>query len=427
MSSHTTVEGKSQPTMGTVRVRDRLHGVGGRDRWPWLDSCLATIGSPLGVLLSGAVCSLLSGLFVAPQGYAILAVVLATTVAGAAWPWIAVRGLDGTLTFTAHRGHEGRPTQARVTLSNRWPFPVWGLTVEGIFSASGPDAEVALACIRGWSKSTYVLDITPTRRGVFPDATPVVATGFPFGLVRSVRPIGVERRLVVWPETFELPPLTTFKSISNRFSDSISSHTGRSGVREGLREFRRGDSLRDIHWSKSATYDRLVVSERQGASRQEAVVTVDVAPERHYGVGRDSSLEWALRLAASLCKTVVADDGAVELRLGSERVRAAGAPGSLEKLLDAIASHAHSNPPCRHTRFDRCRLDHNAACFEIGTRPSLERRVRSIVLDPAGFGAATAAATEDCEAWMVLRSSMDVAGQLRAAWGQRLARAFNAS
>ena len=48
-----------------------------------------------------------------------------------------------------------------------------------------------------------------------------------------------------------------------------------------LREYREGDSLRDVHWKLTAKTDRLIVREPQIADIRRAVVTVDVMPSLH--------------------------------------------------------------------------------------------------------------------------------------------------
>ena len=67
--------------------------VAAEDHCEWANRYVYWLKTPLGVLLSCAVFSLLCGLFYAPQAFLLLAVIAAVVAVGIAWPGIAVRGL----------------------------------------------------------------------------------------------------------------------------------------------------------------------------------------------------------------------------------------------------------------------------------------------------------------------------------------------
>ena len=378
-----------------------------------------TVSTPFGVLLAGAIAAFLGGLFVTPQGFVALAAILAVIVIGAAWPWIALRGVECSITFTARRGREGQPTPMSISVVNRSPLPVWGLAIEGAVSdESGHGDAVTLARIGGWSRSIFHCTLTPPCRGVYPRHVPQIVSGFPFGVYRAAKRTRVERPLTVWPETCQLPSCPPSSAAWNLDTDNSPVGVGLAGTRCGVREFRHGDNLRDIHWSKSASSDRLLVSARECDRSDMAVVYVESDPANSTHCGCDSSLEWSLRIAASLCESIVGHRGQVELSLGDgSDVINSGAVG-LDGLLDAIALFPGHSCAAQKSRPKRRRASVVEAAYAIGSAPSARRGVKSIVLCPAGFGSHALAPANPTDGWLVLTSPSDAYSQLRAAWRQ---------
>ncbi|MEN1678410.1 MAG: DUF58 domain-containing protein [Planctomycetota bacterium] len=386
------------------------------DHCPWANIYVAQLRTPLGVMLMSAMCALLCGLFIAPQGFAVFGAITSVVLIGLAWPWIAMRGISCRVVFVGQRGREGQPTPAKLVVTNRWPWPVWGLAVDDPLSPErdrGP--AVALARINGWSRSTFDCSFTPKRRGRFPKPGVSLGTGFPFGLYQSTKPVTAPQPLIVWPQTFWLPPIEVGaprRHWTGVLSDSL---TGTQGTRHGVRTFRPGDELRDVHWAKSARHDQLIVNEREASTVQRLALFVDVEPARHAGSGADSSLEWTLRIAASICESVAAQQGVIELWLGQKQLVAEGKV-ALGGVLDAIAlldpsDEADSVAPTR-----RPPVENAVSAIAIGTDASPTRCEHSIVLDARGFGSQRLAADKRLGAWIPVSSPDDVPGQVLRGW-----------
>lgn len=177
---------------------------------PWATPYLCTLRQPLGVLTLTAMASLPCGLFVAPQGFVVFASVAAVIAVGCAWPWLGMRGVSCRLSFAATRTEEGKPVEAHLVITNGWPWPVWGLAVEGGFDQahrSDEQAAIAISRIGGWSRGHYRWSFTPTMRGRYPATCPQLVTGFPFGLWKARKRVDVASSVIAWPQRFPLPPL----------------------------------------------------------------------------------------------------------------------------------------------------------------------------------------------------------------------------
>ena len=109
------------------------------------------------------------------------------------------------------------------------------------------------------------------KRGFYELGPAEIRTTDPFGLLRFVRRFGARTEVVVYPEVFEFVdfPLRGRKGGAG----TQGSFAQRGDEFSGLREYRRGDDRRHIHWKSVARTGELVVKEfAQEAPQRHAVV-----------------------------------------------------------------------------------------------------------------------------------------------------------
>lgn len=164
----------------------------------------------------------------------------------------------------------GEPSRFRYELwnrSRRWP--AFGLLVreqevggrEGWEHAAAGGAAAAVHVGPGESvhaESWFV----PTRRGRFELRGVVLASTFPLGLLEKSLSIEDRSHLLVHPRRL---PLRRGLLAALRGDGSGMVASSRGGVGEeffGVREYRPGDSLRQVAWKRSAGLDRLATIER---------------------------------------------------------------------------------------------------------------------------------------------------------------------
>lgn len=377
------------------------------DHCEWSNRYVIWIKTPLGVLATGALCSLLCGLFVSPQGYVLFTAIASVVAVGLAWPFVAVRGIRCRLLFETRRGREGRASTARLIVTNRWPWPVWGLAVNDPLFSGGKEAALALARVEGWSTATFNCSLTPSQRGVYPNREVDLSTGFPFGLYQASRPADVPRRFIVWPQTFWLPPLSAATGRSHWRGSVSDARSGNEGTRLGVRDHRVGDSLRDVHWAKTARYDRLIVSERESVNIEHTTVIVDLDPAAQAGLKIDPTLEWRLRIAASLCESFAANQGLVDLWLGGMKVSAGRSVGDFQRLLDEVAQFDPSGAPTAARVTSR---------IASGVVITISANGMSIVLRRSGSFETAQPPNSQQAPWIEVDSLDDVPGQVLRRW-----------
>lgn len=266
---------------------------------------------------------------------------LALLIVGIAWPWFSLKGLTCELTFTEHRTFENSETIAKLEITNRWPIPIYGLMVEANLLQEIVEHDdsivTGLQRVPGWSVSTFSWNVVPKRRGLLPTESPTLSTGFPFGISSGTRVVTTSNQTIVWPECIGLEGLPLLRNGKSNCQDSLVDIAGFEGDTIGVRDFRQGESMRYVHWAKSAQLDRLIVKELQRNHRQSMHVVLDLSPESHSGKGNQGSFEWAIRAAATVCRQLHLNQVSVVVEcigLPDHDCSSAANDDGLEPLLD---------------------------------------------------------------------------------------------
>lgn len=318
------------------------------DFCPWVNPVVAWFKHPVACLVMAAGVALVFAWLLKPIAWVVLGGLIFVLGLGWVWPWLAIRGIKAEVQFAEEPVTEGQTTRLAVVLTNRWPWPVWGLVLDELFPVAGamceaqdsartsPSTQIALARVSAWSTSRFYWTIAPDCRGIYPQQPLTIATGFPFGLWMCRREVTVRKALCVWPKTFSVETLWDApepRPSEERFSEHL---TGEFGDMTGTRPFREGDSLRRVHWAQTARNDRLIVCERQASVLSNVELIADVSPDVHTGPGPNSSLEWTIRILASLAKAWHAEQARVTCRWGNRSFLLPPGPLGIRQLMDAL-------------------------------------------------------------------------------------------
>lgn len=306
--------------------------------------------STVWILAAAAVVAGLGGFFVAPQGYLLLASLLLVLAIGTLWPWITIWGVTSELEFETPRGREFEPTIVRMTISNRWPWPAWGLVVDcGTPRSGDPLATsplLAIPSLPGASRTVLRWEFIPARRGIHPQHAWRLGTAFPIGLYLAQRTIRTRESLVVWPAVTRLKSLPP-TLIGQPHGEALHSITGDHGETCGVRPYRHGDTLRTIHWQATARSADLMV--REFRTTVSSLLNVEliwptIQPDDANSSSHETDTRFAgnqfdiaVRLTASLCAEAV-QQGHVAVCSIDQSTKTAGAqPGDLRPLMDWLA------------------------------------------------------------------------------------------
>ncbi len=286
------------------------------DFCPWANAYVYWLKRPIGWFALAMFASLLLGIYVSAQAFLGLAAIAALCGIGCLWPWIVMIGLRGEVAWSQARCEEEDTIQTRLTIVNRWPWPAWGIQIE-LDQAIGsrlqsPDQGVCLSRVPALSQSEFVWDCQPKARGVYPEQKVKMTTAFPFGIWSHSREVTVKHLLKVWPLSVKLVDVPEHAGSHSSGIGSTSSKLGDEGDWLGVRPFRPGDSLRQVHWAQTARRDSLVVFERQSRTRQVVSIWFD---EQAAVDSTGPQLEWMVRLLATTTNHFLAHNWHVRVHI----------------------------------------------------------------------------------------------------------------
>lgn len=327
---------------------DRAFALANTDFCPWANKYVYWLKQPVGWFAIAALLSFLVGAFVSPNGWILMCVILVIMAVGMAWPWLAVRAVEGALEPSLECVHEGEHLDLVVRMRNRWPMPQFGISVDGFLDRPADDQHpmpsVALSCVPALSEASYRLAVSPQMRGHYPLQAPTVACAFPFGIWTARRELKRVKPLTVWPKVYSI--LDEVDLGGNQAAEAGEGiRSGQAGEPLGVRAFRQGDRLKNVHWIHTARTGQIVVCERGGPQRQEIELILDpcclpsLASDRSNRAKYEQSLAQRVRLLASIAVQLHARHTHLILTIiGGEQQRISCSLQGRRRLLDLLAS-----------------------------------------------------------------------------------------
>ncbi|MES2789889.1 MAG: DUF58 domain-containing protein [Planctomycetota bacterium] len=234
-----------------------------------------------------------------------------------------------------------------LTLSNRrWWIGSWMLVIEDrwhhaaetlfpmvVFTRVGPSQE---------RTGRYQLRLLPRGRHV---CGPIrLLTRFPLGLVERSYVMSCPGELLVYPRIGRLTAQWHREQIN---ADELVQHTRpRTGAFEDefhrLREYRRGDSLRSIHWRTTARRNQLMVRENHQMRDLDLALIVDLwlppSPTEAELANVELALSFAATVSVEHCQK--SRESSIFVGIAGQQQRSwcgAAGPQSMPQLLDEFA------------------------------------------------------------------------------------------
>jgi uncharacterized protein (DUF58 family) len=211
--------------------------------------------------------------------------------------------------------------------------------------ALGGRARFVLQGLGGAWERTVSYPVRSDIRGRYVVGPVVARLADPFGLVERRRPIGGTAQLTVTPRVVPLPAVPLTGGWQGAGEHRPQAFASGSAEDVSVREYRRGDDLRRVHWRSSARIGELMVRREEQPWEAHATVLLDNRRLAHRGQGPASSLEAAVIAAASVAVHLEQHGYAVQLCTadgiggGSVGDPTLGAERALEHL--AVLEMAH--------------------------------------------------------------------------------------
>ena len=319
----------------------QLHQAMNYDFCPWANAYVYWLKKPIGWFVLGLLAAVLLGLYVSPQAYLAAAAIAILIAVGCLWPAIAMVGLRGELSWNTSRCEEGHDVQVSLSVVNRWPWPVWGLVIETdtqvASQANAPGEPISLCRIPAMSRSAFEWTCRPTTRGIFPTQKVRLVTSFPFGIWTRGQDLQVDKKLIVWPKSAKLTDMPERQGRALAIAGALCPKSGHEGDYLGVRPFREGDSLRQVHWAQSARRDSLIVCERQTSSRQQVVLWLD--PLASSSCETRDQQETLIRVMASLSRLFSGHSWNVRCVLADQSISLKPGSAPMQVWMDRLAAY----------------------------------------------------------------------------------------
>lgn len=191
-------------------------------------------------------------------------------------------------------------------------------------------------------------EVTPLKRGPLHFASATIARSDPFGLFRAFRREPSPQTVLILPKRYPLKHLPLPGRTKYQHGGvAMASGIGESEEFTALRDYRRGDSMRRIHWRSWARLGKPIVKEYQ----DEFFVRHGLVLDTFCNVALDDVFEDAVSVAASFACTIPDQDSLLDLMFVAPRTvclttgRSVGHPEQMLEVLAAVK-------PCREPRFE---------------------------------------------------------------------------
>jgi uncharacterized protein (DUF58 family) len=180
--------------------------------------------------------------------------------------------------------------------------------------------------------------VTPLRRGLLRLEGLTLARTDPFGLVRAFARFRWPETVLILPRRYLLPPVVMAGSL--RFQEggvALASNVGQSDEFVSLREYRRGDPLRRIHWRSWARIGKPIVREFEDEFFARHALVLDTFSDEPYS----EVFEEAVSVAASFACAVRTQESLLDLLFVGEQAycfTTGRGVGHVEQMLEILAS-----------------------------------------------------------------------------------------
>jgi uncharacterized protein (DUF58 family) len=347
------------------------------------------------------------------------------------WAWSRLIGENLSVERVSPEGHYqvGDPFEERFQVENRSWVPIAVLELTDFSSLPGYNPGRVFG-LKGRKSRRWTSRGEFKQRGLFTFGPVELRYGDPFGLFPRTMRVPSSRSVVVYPVLRSVshlealaPSVAGEEQIRGRLIDL-------PPITTTIREYVPTDSVKRIHWPSSARLGRLVSRSFETREGGDAWIVLDLEAQVHAGEAPESTLEYAISLAASIADSGLRRGAAVGLVTNDRSltlIEAARGDHQRNRLLEEFTlAQADGSVPLSallqaqrehwRTRGGMIVITPSGdpawvqALLDLGVRG---HRNLVVYLDPRGFGGTQSSLAlvgrwEQALSWWVVRSSGDL-------------------
>ncbi|HWD94693.1 MAG TPA: DUF58 domain-containing protein [Verrucomicrobiae bacterium] len=154
------------------------------------------------------------------------------------------------------------------------------------------------------------VELEPLRRGVLRFGGVTLARPDPFGLYRGFVKVPLAQTVLILPKRYSLPPIALPGIMKYQEGGvAMASNIGRSEEFVSLRDYRRGDPYRHIHWPSWAKTGKPIVKEFEDEFFVRHALVLDTFTDDPHS----QAFEEAVSVAASFACTLISQESLLDL------------------------------------------------------------------------------------------------------------------
>ena len=170
------------------------------------------------------------------------------------------------------------------------------------------------------STTAFSYAATCYRRGYYASSNAILQSSGPLGLIVRRRTFQLPLNLAVYPTYYQMEGLPAADAAWADWGHAVKSSAADEFY--GSREYQHGDPLRHIHWRNTARLGHFMLKEFEQA--RQGSVTVAFETKRDFGTGKETTLEYSIKIAASLAKLSADSGRGIDIIAGETPLRNAG-------------------------------------------------------------------------------------------------------
>lgn len=219
-----------------------------------------------------------------------------------AWPRAAIRGMALNRHLDPGTPTVGEPFEEVIEVRRSGFMPAPWVEVRDLSGIS--DYQPGRVISVGGEPVTWKARGVYRRRGWMTFGPTSLRVREPFGLFNQELKLGQRTSVLVYPRVRPIPDLMTPSAQQVGNSQTLGAWADYPPETGGVRDYTTGDSFGRIHWPLSTKHGRLMSKTFEQPLTTDLWILLDLARNVHFGEGEDSTVEYAISLAASMASQV---------------------------------------------------------------------------------------------------------------------------
>lgn len=248
--------------------------------------------------------------------------------------------------------YEGQSLKVRLSVENQSALPSFFIELIDNFAAELPHNQQKKLLFPYLSRRAVIENIYEghcAKRGVYWVGPTMLVTSDPLGFFRKNKVIQISSKLTVYPKIFPITELGSFNKgvVAPRYGSHTTRKSGDYEEFFGIREYQQEDGLRKIHWPSSAKHQQLMVRHFEQTGAHSVTIMLDLKYGNNIGTGIETTLEYAVKIAASFAKYFLDEGFLVQLLAYGEKpiITSFGKdPSHFSHILELLAGVESDSP-----------------------------------------------------------------------------------